>query len=99
MAVCNDSGCGDGYLCEDCRYSRLSDEERAIFRREEDKAICYAENEFYDWLSLCNRQKWYTVSFLLLGFKRWSRRALDRVEAEYAPDGPRGRQIIQEWSM
>jgi hypothetical protein len=28
----------------------------------------------------------------------WSRRATARVEASYAPDRPRGRQIIQEWS-
>ena len=38
------------------------------------------------------------AAVMLLGFKRWSRRAVARVEAEYAPDGPRGQQIIQEWS-
>ena len=27
----------------------------------------------------------------------WSRRAIARVEREYAPEGPRGREIIEGW--
>ena len=27
----------------------------------------------------------------------WARRAVERVEREYAPDGPRGREVIEGW--
>jgi len=27
----------------------------------------------------------------------WARRAIARVEREYAPDGPRGREVIEGW--
>ena len=42
------------------------------------------------------RRMWYRSALVLLGLTRWSRRAVATVEAEYAPDGPRGTQAICE---
>lgn len=44
---------------------------------------------------LCSRKRDFL--WMLPRLLSWSRRAVARVEAEYAPHGPRGRLIIDEW--
>ena len=43
---------------------------------------------------------WRKRDFLWLAVKlaAWRKRAIARVEASYAPDGPRGKEIIEEWA-
>ena len=43
---------------------------------------------------------WRKRDFLWLAVKlaAWRKRAIARVEASYAPDGPRGKEIIDEWA-
>ena len=66
---------------------------------------CYEEEaddhrEFHFWYDERGILCWRRRDFLWMipRLLAWSRRAIARIEAEYAPDGPRGRQIIQEWS-
>ena len=83
--------------CFECYYATATDEERAMIHEAERKA-----EEYTDWLIEESDMEWehkrverrmrkfQTLAVMLLGFKRWSRRAVARVEAEYAADGPRG---------
>jgi len=91
-----------GYpYCFECWYCTATDEERAIAHEAELEAEEHTEWLIEEWGRKRVEQrmcKFQTLAVMLLGFKRWSRRVVARVEAEYAADGPRGQQIIQEWS-
>ena len=67
----------------------------------EHAAFCpEARGKFHVWVDDGGELCWRRRDFLWMipRLLSWSRRAVARIETEYAPDGPRGREIIQEWS-
>ena len=46
---------------------------------------------------LCARKRDYR--WVVPRLLAWARRACARVEREYAPDGPRGREVIEGWDV
>ena len=57
--------------------------------------------QFHVWVDDDGELCWRRRDFLWMipRLLAWSRRAIARVEREYAPDGPRARHIIEEWSV
>lgn len=55
--------------------------------------------KFHVWVDEDGELCWRKRDFLWVvpRLLSWSRRATVIIEAEYAPGGPKGRQIIQEW--
>ena len=83
--------------CHDCwlRYVATEEEREQQAEWEKEGMRLVDEAEYEDSMKLMC--KWHVLVALHLGLLRWSQRAVAKVEAEYAPDGPRGKRIILDW--